>query len=272
MIKVRHKAEAEILLLTKNSAHIFKNTWRHVNRALKDAEFNGDGPNRCGNRNKSKLTRALKTALSEACRGVNEEGWTEDQVIARFDVVFDHFTGKHQNCKPGCSKQKLGAIWADKTNKAAQKSKKLLEDHMNQNVEKVMKNGVTSGNEAFNSIPINRRLIVKGENTLAHTASLQVNSAIGLSSIYYNRPEDAKKYIMKNVANWEVNRNFELKATQKAKKKERQKAKKIERKAVKRAQEHAAQAQNQTTSAKRRKMEQDAENLPAYSSCKEINK
>ena len=108
---------------------------------------------------------------------------------------------------------------------------------------------------------------------MIHAGSLQLNSAVGLSSIFYNRPQDAKQYIMEKVANWTVNRNFERKMNQKAERKEKERASKIEKKAIKRAVDVAAQAQNQTTSAKRRKMEEEAANdLPVYTSCKEINK
>ena len=123
--------------------------------------------------------------------------------------------------------------------------------------------------ESFNACLFNRRLLVKGENTLVHASSLQVNSAVALASIYYNRKGDAKKYIMASVAKWTVNDMYLERQASKAKQKAKVLPAKIERKAAKRASDQAKQLQNQTTSVKRKKMEEEA---LAYVSCKTINK
>ena len=182
-----------------DQAHMGKNIPKNVTAIVKAHGYFGSGDGRIGKHNLYRLINAIQVAVKKCCKVTTKMTSSEERkqpevkkaVEKEMEIVKRHTTGDHSQCASNgenCSATTILRVYPGKFSET--KLKKLVEDLFDHKymkpsfIDEVVMAGCTSKNEAFHSLLVNRRLIVKGEGI--HVSSNNFDASVAAGSLIWN--------------------------------------------------------------------------------------
>ena len=182
-----------------DQAHLGKNVPKNVTAIVKAHNYYGSGNGRIGKHNLYRLINAIQVAVKKCCKITTKVPSSEERndpklkkwVEKQIEIVKKHALGDHSECESNgenCSDTTILRIYPGKFNE--NQLKRLTEalfDHKYLKpsfIDEVVMAGCTSKNEAFHSLLVNRRLIVKGEGI--HVSANNFDASVAAGSLIWN--------------------------------------------------------------------------------------
>ena len=182
-----------------DQAHLGKNIPKNVTAIVKAHKYFGSGDGRIGKHNLYRLINAIQVAVKKCCKITTKMSSSEERkqpevrkyVEKELEIVKKHTTGDHSKCTSNgenCSGSTILRVYPGKFSET--KLQKLVESLFDQTymkssfIDEIIMAGCTSKNEAFHSLLVNRRLIVKGEGI--HVSSNKFDASVAVGSLIWN--------------------------------------------------------------------------------------
>ena len=181
-----------------DQAHMGKNVPKNVTAIVKANGYFGSGDGRIGKHNLYRLINAIQGAVKKCCKITSKMSSSEERkrpevrkyIEKELEMVKRHTTGDHSKCASNgenCSGTTILRVYPKYSET---KLKKLIEALFDKTymkpsfIDDIVMAGCTSKNEAFHSLLVNRRLIVKGEGI--HVSANNFDASVAAGSLIWN--------------------------------------------------------------------------------------